>query len=69
VVLPKLGKEDIYFLKFKWPEMNTKNAHLKGECPKKDLLMLEDHEGGRKNMKITHLENSSSRKKMKNKMI
>jgi hypothetical protein len=26
------------------------------ECPQKDILMLEDHEGIRKNMEIVHLE-------------
>jgi hypothetical protein len=36
--------------------MNTGKAHLKGECSQKDILMLEAHEGGRKNMKIVHLE-------------
>jgi hypothetical protein len=56
VDLPKLGKEDIYLFKFKWPKMNTGKVHLKGECPQKDLLMLEAHEGVRKNMKIVHLE-------------
>jgi hypothetical protein len=33
---------------------------FKEECPQKDFLMLEDHEGGRKKY-----ENSSSRKKMR----
>jgi hypothetical protein len=36
--------------------MNTRKAHLKGECLQNDLLMLEAHEGDRKNMKIIHLE-------------
>jgi hypothetical protein len=57
--LPKLGIRNTYFFKYKRPEMNIGKAHLKGECPQKDLLMLEDHEGGRKKY-----ENSSSRKKM-----
>jgi hypothetical protein len=54
--LPKLGIRNIFLFKPKWPEMNTGKAHLKRECPQKDLLMLEDHEGGRKKMKIIHLE-------------
>jgi hypothetical protein len=29
---------------------------LKGDCPRKDILMLEDHEGFRKNRKIVHIE-------------
>jgi hypothetical protein len=36
--------------------MNTGKAYLKGECPQKDLLMLEAHEEVRKNMNIVHLE-------------
>jgi hypothetical protein len=28
--LPKLGIMDTYFLKPKWPELNTGKAHLKG---------------------------------------
>jgi hypothetical protein len=47
---------NIYFFKPKWPEMNIGKVHSKGECPQKDLLRLEDHEGVRKNMKIVHLE-------------
>jgi hypothetical protein len=63
--LPKLGIRNTYLLKPKWPERNTGNAHLKGECPQKDILMLEDHEGVRKKY-----ENSTSRKKMiKNDLI
>jgi hypothetical protein len=54
--LPKLGIMNIYLLKPKWPELNTGKAHLKKECPRKDILMLEDHEGVKKNMKIIHLE-------------
>jgi hypothetical protein len=38
--------------------MNTEKVHLKGECPQKNLLMLEDHEGCRKKY-----ENKSFRKK------
>jgi hypothetical protein len=49
--LPKLGITDIYLFKPKWPEKNTRKAHLKGECPPKVILMLEDYEGVRKNMK------------------
>jgi hypothetical protein len=47
---------DTYLFKPKWSEENTEKAHLKRECPRKDILMLEDHEGVRKNMKIVHLE-------------
>jgi hypothetical protein len=54
--LPKLGIRDTYLFKPKWSELNTGKAHLKGECPRKDILMLEDHEGIRKNMEIVHLE-------------
>jgi hypothetical protein len=54
--LPKLGIRNIYLLKPKWPERNTGKAHLKGECPRKDILILEDYERVRKNMKIIHLE-------------
>jgi hypothetical protein len=54
--LPKSGIKNIYLFEPKWPEMNTGKIHLKGECPQKNLLMLEDHEGGRKNMKTVHLE-------------
>ena len=54
--LPKLGIRNIYLLKPKWLKMNIMKAHLKGACPKKDLLRLEDHEGIRKNMKIVYLE-------------
>jgi hypothetical protein len=54
--LPKLEIRDTYFLKPKWPELNTKKVHFKVECPQKDILMLEDHEGIRKNMEIVHLE-------------
>jgi hypothetical protein len=53
--LPKLGIKDTYLFKLKWPERNTRKVHLKGECPQKDILMLEDQEGIRKNMKIVHL--------------
>jgi hypothetical protein len=53
--LPKLGIMDTYFLKPKWPERNTKNVHLKEEGPQNDILMLEDQEGVRKNMKMVHL--------------
>jgi hypothetical protein len=35
-----------------------REVHLKGECPQKDILILEDHEGVRKKY-----ENSTSRKK------
>jgi hypothetical protein len=57
VELSKLGKRRyIYLLKPKWPKMNTGKAHLKGECPRKDILILEDYERVRKNMKIIHLE-------------
>jgi hypothetical protein len=54
--LPKLGIMDTYLFKPKWPELNAGKAHLKGECPRKDVLMLEDHEGVRKNMEIVNLE-------------
>jgi hypothetical protein len=37
-----------------------REVHLKGECPQKDILILEDHEGVRKKY-----ENSTSRKKMR----
>jgi hypothetical protein len=46
--LPKLGIMNIYLFKPKWPEMDTEKAHSKGECPQKDLLRLEDHEGVKK---------------------
>ena len=49
--LPKLGIINIYLFKSKWSEMNTKKVYSKRECPQKDLLRLEDHEGVRKNMK------------------
>jgi hypothetical protein len=58
--LLKLRIRDTYLLKPKWPERNTRKVHLKGECPQKDILMLEDQEGLRKKY-----ENSTSRKKMK----
>jgi hypothetical protein len=54
--LPKLGIRDTYLLKPKRPELNTGKAHLKKECRRKNILMLEDHEGVRKNMEIIHLE-------------
>jgi hypothetical protein len=53
--LPKLGIRDTYLFKPKWPEMNTGKVHLKRECLQKDILMLEDQKGIRKNMKIVHL--------------
>jgi hypothetical protein len=62
--LPKLGIMGTYIFKPKWPERNTGKVHLKGECPQKNILMLEDHEGVRKKY-----ENSTSRKKMRKKMI
>jgi hypothetical protein len=58
--LPKLGIMDTYLFKPKWSERNTGKAHLKEECPQKDILMLEDHDGVRKKY-----ENSTSRKKMR----
>jgi hypothetical protein len=45
--LPKLRIMNIYLLKCKWLEMNTGKVHLKGECLQIDILVLEDHEGGR----------------------
>jgi hypothetical protein len=53
--LPKLGIRDTYLFKPKWPERNTEKVHLKGEGPQKDILMLEDQKGVRKNTKIVHL--------------
>jgi hypothetical protein len=53
---PKLRIKDTYLFKPKWSERNTEKVHLKGECPQKDILMLEDQEGIKKNMKIVHLE-------------
>jgi hypothetical protein len=53
--LPKLGIMDTYLLKPKWLKRNTGKVHLKGECPQKDILRLEDQEGVRKNKKIVHL--------------
>jgi hypothetical protein len=53
--LPKLRISDTYLFKSKWPEKNTVKVHLKGKCPQKDILMLEDQERVRKNMKIIHL--------------
>ena len=50
--LQKLGIRDIP----KWLERNTEKAHLKGNAPQMDILILEDHEGVRKNMEIVHLE-------------
>jgi hypothetical protein len=58
--LPKLGIRDTYHFKLKWPEKNTGKVHLRGECPQKDILMFEDHEGVRK-----RYENSTCRKKMR----
>jgi hypothetical protein len=60
--LPKLGIKDTYLFKPKWPKRNTGKVHLKGECPQKDILMLEDQEGIKKKN-----ENSTSRKKMRKK--
>jgi hypothetical protein len=54
--LPKLGIMNTYHFKPKWLELNIGKAHLKGECPRKDILMLENHERVRKNMEIVHLE-------------
>jgi hypothetical protein len=56
--LPQLGIMNTYLLKPKWPKKNTGKAHLKRECPKNDILMLEDQKGVRKNMEIVHLEKS-----------
>jgi hypothetical protein len=53
--LPKLGIMDTYLLKPKWLKRNTEKVHLKGECPRKDILRLDDQEGVRKNRKIVHL--------------
>jgi hypothetical protein len=53
--LPKLGIMDTYLFKPNWPERTIGKVHLKGKCPQKDILMLEDQEGVRKNMKIVHL--------------
>jgi hypothetical protein len=53
--LPKLEIRDTYFLKPKWLKRNTEKVHLKGECPLKDILRLEDQEVVRKNRKIVHL--------------
>jgi hypothetical protein len=60
--LPKLGIMDTYLFKPKWLELNTRKAHLKGECLQKDIFILEDHEGVRKKY-----ENSTSRKKYEKK--
>jgi hypothetical protein len=46
--LPKSGIRDTYLFKPKWLKMNTEKVHLKGECPLKDILRLEDQEGVRK---------------------
>jgi hypothetical protein len=53
--LPKLGIMDTYLFKPKWLKRNTGKVHLKGECPQKDILRLEDQEGVRKNRKIVYL--------------
>jgi len=53
---------DTYLLKPKWSKGNTGKAHLKRECPQNDILMLEDHEGVRKNIKIIHLEKRKRKK-------
>jgi hypothetical protein len=53
--LPKLGIRDTYLFKPKWLKRNTWKIHLKGECPQKDILRLEDQEGVKKNRKIVHL--------------
>jgi hypothetical protein len=53
--LPKSGIRDTYLFKPKWLKRNTEKVHLKGECPLKDILKLEDQEGVRKNRKIVHL--------------
>jgi hypothetical protein len=53
--LLKLGIRDTYLFKPKWLKRNTRKIHLKGECPQKDILRLEDQERVRKNRKIVHL--------------
>jgi hypothetical protein len=53
--LPKLGIRDTYLFKPKWLKRNIEKVHLKGECPRKDILRLDDQEEGRKNRKIVHL--------------
>jgi hypothetical protein len=53
--LPKSGIRDTYLFKHNWLKRNTEKVHLKGECPLKDILRLEDQEGVRKNRKIVHL--------------
>jgi hypothetical protein len=53
--LPKLGIRNIYLFKPKWLKKNTEKIHLKRECPRKDILRLDDQEGVRKNRKIVHL--------------
>jgi hypothetical protein len=60
--LPKLEIMNTYLIKPKWPERITGKVHFKGECPLKDILMLEDQEGVRKKY-----ENNTSRKKMRKK--
>jgi hypothetical protein len=40
--LQKSGIRDTYFLKPKWLKRNTEKVQLKGECPLKDILRLED---------------------------
>jgi hypothetical protein len=60
--LPKLGIMDTYLLKTKWLKRNIEKVHLKAECPRKDILRLDDQEGVRKNRK-----NSTFRKKMRKK--
>jgi hypothetical protein len=53
--LQKLGIMDTYLLKPKWLKRNTEKVHFKGECPRKDILRLDDQEGVRKNRKIIPL--------------
>jgi hypothetical protein len=46
--LPKLGIRDTYLFKPKWLKRNAEKVRLKGECPRKDILRLDDQEGVRK---------------------
>jgi hypothetical protein len=46
--LPKLGIRDTYLFKPKWLKRNIEKVHLKGECPQKDILRLDDQEGVKK---------------------
>jgi hypothetical protein len=53
--LPKLGIRNTYLFQPNWLKRNIGKVHLKGECPQKNILRLDDQEGVKKNRKIVHL--------------